>query len=378
MKKNVKYLLSMLICFAFIILGSKVYAISIVADKEEIKIGETITIQLDKKKTTKEIYTYEYTPTEWSTSSKGIIEITSNKDTAKIKGINKGTATIKVKCKLEVYTGTGEEVMGPRGPVINKNIISTATTTIKKKITVLNESKEAEELANKVDEGNQTINDMMNAYKTIPNANASATEIDRFIKSDAAYNNLNNLKTVSKEVAKKWKDTVSAARIDAISRKMYTKTVDVLDSYINGKDIDIYKDGLSSQIEEAIDATQTTVDNYKKQILKIQSDLGIARPNVEFTDVLTNLNTYIPTDEASDGRLEKKASVILTTITNIGMILAVLMIAIIGVKYMLGSVEEKAEYKKDMIPYLVGACLLFGITVIVKVLQQIGQSINNI
>ena len=39
---------------------------------------------------------------------------------------------------------------------------------------------------------------------------------------------------------------------------------------------------------------------------------------------------------------------------------------------------DKSEYKKDMIPYLVGACLLFGITVIVKVLQQIGQSINNI
>ena len=47
-----------------------------------------------------------------------------------------------------------------------------------------------------------------------------------------------------------------------------------------------------------------------------------------------------------------------------------------GIKYMLGSVEEKADYKKDMIPYLIGAVLLFAITVIVKVLQQIGQSIN--
>ena len=37
--------------------------------------------------------------------------------------------------------------------------------------------------------------------------------------------------------------------------------------------------------------------------------------------------------------------------------------------------EEKAEYKKDMIPYIVGAVLLFGITAIVKVVQQIGESI---
>ena len=107
-------------------------------------------------------------------------------------------------------------------------------------------------------------------------------------------------------------------------------------------------------------------------------DEGDNRENVIFTDVLTDIDNYIPTDEASDGRLESKASTILTVITNIGMILSVLMLAIIGVKYMLGSLEEKAEYKKDMIPYLVGACLLFGITAIVKVLQQIGQSINNI
>lgn len=100
--------------------------------------------------------------------------------------------------------------------------------------------------------------------------------------------------------------------------------------------------------------------------------------NGEFKDVLGDIENYIPKDETSDGRLEAKVSIILTIITNIGMILAVLMCAIIGVKYMLGSLEEKAEYKKDMIPYLVGACLLFGITVIVKVLQQLGQSINNI
>ena len=39
---------------------------------------------------------------------------------------------------------------------------------------------------------------------------------------------------------------------------------------------------------------------------------------------------------------------------------AVVLVAFLGIKYMLGSAEEKAEYKKDMIPYLVGAFLLFG------------------
>ena len=33
---------------------------------------------------------------------------------------------------------------------------------------------------------------------------------------------------------------------------------------------------------------------------------------------------------------------------------------ILGIKYMLGSVEEKASYKKSMMPYLIGSVLIFG------------------
>ena len=60
------------------------------------------------------------------------------------------------------------------------------------------------------------------------------------------------------------------------------------------------------------------------------------------------------------------------------MVFAILMLAILGIKYMLGSIEEKAEYKKDLIPYFIGAGLLFGITTIVKILQIFGERINNI
>ena len=33
---------------------------------------------------------------------------------------------------------------------------------------------------------------------------------------------------------------------------------------------------------------------------------------------------------------------------------------ILGIKYMLGSLEERASYKRSMLPYIVGAVLLFG------------------
>ena len=38
---------------------------------------------------------------------------------------------------------------------------------------------------------------------------------------------------------------------------------------------------------------------------------------------------------------------------------------------MVGSVEERAEYKKSMIPYLVGAVLLFAGSVVVSIIANL-------
>ena len=67
---------------------------------------------------------------------------------------------------------------------------------------------------------------------------------------------------------------------------------------------------------------------------------------------------------------------ILTIITTVGMVLAVVLVAILGIKYMMGSTEEKAEYKKSMIPYLVGAVLVFGASAIGRTVVNFGQSIT--
>lgn len=43
----------------------------------------------------------------------------------------------------------------------------------------------------------------------------------------------------------------------------------------------------------------------------------------------------------------------------LGVFLAVGVMMIIGIKYITGSIEEKASYKKTMVPYLIGCVLLF-------------------
>ena len=57
-------------------------------------------------------------------------------------------------------------------------------------------------------------------------------------------------------------------------------------------------------------------------------------------------------------------------------LISVLAIIIIGIKYMLGSVEEKAQYKETLGPYFLGAVLVFGITNILTIIYNIANSFN--
>ena len=122
-----------------------------------------------------------------------------------------------------------------------------------------------------------------------------------------------------------------------------------------------------------------------RTIDSLSTGISINRPsNVPFRDVIGDLTSgggyYKPgdLDSATATKVENIGSMILTNVTNIGMVVGILILAILGIKYMLGSVEEKAEYKKDLIPYLIGAGLLFGITVFVKLFMIWGQNISNI
>ncbi len=60
----------------------------------------------------------------------------------------------------------------------------------------------------------------------------------------------------------------------------------------------------------------------------------------------------------------------------VGSAISILVLAFIGIKYMIGSLEEKSEYKKTLLPYLLGAIMVFGITVILGIAQSIIITIN--
>ena len=62
-------------------------------------------------------------------------------------------------------------------------------------------------------------------------------------------------------------------------------------------------------------------------------------------------------------------------VSKIGIFIAVGVLMIIGIKYMTGSLEEKATYKKSMIPYVIGCFLLFGASILAP---KIGELVSGL
>lgn len=106
---------------------------------------------------------------------------------------------------------------------------------------------------------------------------------------------------------------------------------------------------------------------YAKSITQAKSDTGVIDPddfeppelNKEDTDVITN-----------------KASVITSYIGVLGVIVSIIALILIGIKFMMGSVEEKAEYKKSMIPYLIGVFVFFALTQLLNIIIKIVEGFN--
>ena len=67
---------------------------------------------------------------------------------------------------------------------------------------------------------------------------------------------------------------------------------------------------------------------------------------------------------------------IMGILQTLGIVVAVIVLMVLGIKYMMGSAEERAEYKKTMIPYVVGAVLIFGATTIANMIYQFANGLN--
>ena len=66
---------------------------------------------------------------------------------------------------------------------------------------------------------------------------------------------------------------------------------------------------------------------------------------------------------------------IVDIISTVGVVIAVIVLLVLGIKYMVGSASEKAEYKKTMIPYLIGVMILFGISTFLSIILKMTETV---
>lgn len=62
-------------------------------------------------------------------------------------------------------------------------------------------------------------------------------------------------------------------------------------------------------------------------------------------------------------------------ISTVGSIVSVVVLVVLGIKYMIGSVEEKAEYKKTLLPYFIGATIVFAASTIAGIIYKVAITI---
>ena len=91
-------------------------------------------------------------------------------------------------------------------------------------------------------------------------------------------------------------------------------------------------------------------------------------------DAAVNPGNYKPEKGDGEEALSEKTGVILGIINVIGVLTSVITLICLGIRYMFGSVEEKADYKKTFGMYLIGAFLVFSITTIPNILYQMSSS----
>lgn len=65
---------------------------------------------------------------------------------------------------------------------------------------------------------------------------------------------------------------------------------------------------------------------------------------------------------------------IITVVSVAGSIVSVVVLIVLGIKYMMGSAEEKAEYKKTLMPYIIGAALVFAASAIAGIVFNFADS----
>lgn len=79
-------------------------------------------------------------------------------------------------------------------------------------------------------------------------------------------------------------------------------------------------------------------------------------------------------DKISGDKLKNLSDLIYNTLLVIGIVIAVIIGAILGIQFITGSIEQKAKIKDALVPFIIGCVIIFGAFGIWKIVVEIGAS----
>ncbi len=94
-------------------------------------------------------------------------------------------------------------------------------------------------------------------------------------------------------------------------------------------------------------------------------------------DLISDADSFVEKGSIKyeDANLQKLSTTLYNMLLSVGVAIALIVGIIIGIKYMMASVEEKANYKQMLVPYFVGCIVVFGAFGIWKLVVSIIESV---
>ena len=105
---------------------------------------------------------------------------------------------------------------------------------------------------------------------------------------------------------------------------------------------------------------------------------AIDEKNMTGFDVIDNLAEWIVDNDITSEKIQSRAQIVMGIVNVVGVISSVVVLMILGIKYMSSSIEEKAEYKKTFIYYVLGAVLLFVAPTLANIVYNISIQVTTV
>lgn len=156
--------------------------------------------------------------------------------------------------------------------------------------------------------------------------------------------------------------------------------------YVVGENIRTWTNNYGSQFTATIQINTSTGSNGKTLYsgyidvtaeVPLPAEVNDSQNSNDSQNPLDNPDYYKPTDTTGQNTVFiNMGNIIIGTMRALGTVIAVVALMVIGLRYMFGSIEERANYKETMVPYLIGAVMLFTIPNILGIIYDLVKGIN--